>query len=412
MTTTFTHSVLKDRLDEATKELTKLMKKANRYGNDPIYFTVGQEHEEDYPFNSTDLNGNRCVRYRKVTMVELEIVGNAPTVGNFEFLAHMEHGSGGNIIDQSPFATVQVDHKYRSTEGYCDHCKINRARKDLYIVLDKNTGEQRQVGRTCLRDYLGMDNPQWIAARFAMFAAVRGMGYSDFVWGETVERLLFWVSVSTKLFGWVSKGKAWDNNMRPTVDDYWMATHDRPDARMNDSAIRWDKLHAEADQHADEHKEAAEKAAEWITTITDDEKNDYLFKLRALRGGGVIFDRKHAGMTASGLSAYYRAMEKEEKLRVLKANNKDSQFLGAVKVRLKGLAAVIEKNEVIRTNDWGENVKLVKFRTDDGNLISWFTSSYVSQSVGEKCVLDGTVKAHKEWNGIKETQMTRVKVHG
>ncbi len=64
--------------------------------------------------------------------------------------------------------------------------------------------------------------------------------------------------------------------------------------------------------------------------------------------------------------------------------------------------------------DMGDNgfgpSELVKMTDEDGNLFAWFTGSRPRFDTGDKIVADGTVKAHKEFNGILETQLTRVKV--
>ena len=54
--------------------------------------------------------------------------------------------------------------------------------------------------------------------------------------------------------------------------------------------------------------------------------------------------------------------------------------------------------------------ELLKFRGEDGALLTWFSSAAPEFDVGTELTLDGTVKAHKEYRGTKETLLTRVKV--
>ena len=56
--------------------------------------------------------------------------------------------------------------------------------------------------------------------------------------------------------------------------------------------------------------------------------------------------------------------------------------------------------------------KLVKWDTDDGNIVLTFSTARWTHliSEGEHCECSGEVKRHKEYNGIPETQVTRVKV--
>lgn len=48
-----------------------------------------------------------------------------------------------------------------------------------------------------------------------------------------------------------------------------------------------------------------------------------------------------------------------------------------------------------------------RFQTKDGNIIVWWTSA--SYEVGQKLIMKGTVKDHKEYKGEKQTVVTRCK---
>ena len=53
---------------------------------------------------------------------------------------------------------------YRHGGNDCDHCGFNRRRKQTYVLYEAETGELRQIGSTCLKDYTGAHNPERIAA--------------------------------------------------------------------------------------------------------------------------------------------------------------------------------------------------------------------------------------------------------
>lgn len=50
------------------------------------------------------------------------------------------------------------------------------------------------------------------------------------------------------------------------------------------------------------------------------------------------------------------------------------------------------------------------FETDDGHQLVWKTGSWLEQEIGSEVTLKGTVKAHTEYKGIKQTELTRCKV--
>lgn len=62
----------------------------------------------------------------------------------------------------------------------------------------------------------------------------------------------------------------------------------------------------------------------------------------------------------------------------------------------------------VKSGEWGDTY-LYKFLTADGNVFSWFSSPR-GLAQGDKVILTGTVKDHKEYKGIKETQLTRAKI--
>lgn len=154
-----TVKVLTERLGEAKHALEKLVKKANKYGNDPITYFIGEEVLEKKTIEGFE-------EPVLISFTNIEVDGGAPRVGEFKFLAKIEVHEGGNLVDTAP--ECHVNPAYFTTDDHCDHCKINRHRNLVYIV-EKNTGEQLQVGRSCLRDFLGIDDPNRVAARFEFF---------------------------------------------------------------------------------------------------------------------------------------------------------------------------------------------------------------------------------------------------
>ena len=51
---------------------------------------------------------------------------------------------------------------------------------------------------------------------------------------------------------------------------------------------------------------------------------------------------------------------------------------------------------------------LYEFVTDDDNIFIWKTSKYLDK-IEKITSITGTVKEHKEFNGIKQTELTRCK---
>ena len=51
-----------------------------------------------------------------------------------------------------------LKHVPHTWNGYCDHCETTRRRKTTVLVRSETDGEVRQVGRSCLFEYTGIDH--------------------------------------------------------------------------------------------------------------------------------------------------------------------------------------------------------------------------------------------------------------
>ena len=54
--------------------------------------------------------------------------------------------------------------------------------------------------------------------------------------------------------------------------------------------------------------------------------------------------------------------------------------------------------------------QVVKFKTEEGNLLTWFTAVNIPVSNGENCLLSGTIKKHDQYKDQKTTIVTRCKI--
>ncbi len=401
--TLHTIPVLTARLGEARKELEKLAKKARRFGCPDIQVVVGESRIVESHRKGWD--GEMYLAKEHIT--DLLIEGEAPRFGDHEFLARIERTPNGNIVDTRP-DIKDLDPAWRTTDGRCEHCKTSRRRKDVYVVRDMTTGTQLQVGRTCLRDYLGMDDPKAIAARFRFFREVseseEGWGSGSVAWARSIKELLRLAAVSIRLFGWCSKGQAQnDESVTPTVS-YVDLGLSNPSQLDKYSRPLYDQI---MDAVGDEDTKVAQETMTWVRGATAD--GDYLHNLKVLLTEDMLYDSRRMGLVVSAVSSYLRAQEREVRRTKTYETDVQSAHVGEPGERIRGILVTKESGRVVGGNDWGETV-MIKFRDDAGNIYSWFTGTGSGKQDGERAVIDGTVKRHNYYRGIKETQLTRVKV--
>lgn len=402
--TTESHTirVLAERLTEAREALEKLAKKARRYGCPDIAVTVGERATEDRWVKDWD-GEERAIR---VEVVELIVSGDAPRVGNHEFLARIELVEGGNLVDTRPGVT-DLDKRFQHTDGYCAHCRTTRRRNEVFVVRDLDTGDQLQVGRDCLRDFLGIDNPTAVAHRFAFFRAVREFEEdvcrgSKADWAQSLEGLLSLSAVCIRLFGWCSKGQAaHDPNVMPTSGYVWMVLE--PPFRATDAERALIKRILDERTEAD--YETARATIRWVREELKGD-GDYEHNLRVLFTADNVRDAKRLGLVVSAVAGYHRAKELELRRTKEREAAAASAHVGTVGARLRDLRVTLQLQRVIGGNEWADSV-LIKFVDDQGNILTWITSKGSGLEVGEQALLTGTVKAHGEFNGVAETKLTR-----
>ena len=58
--------------------------------------------------------------------------------------------------------------------AWCEHCGLRRRRKATFVVVHVDSGELRQVGSGCLRDFLGGHDPDRACRQAEYLALARG----------------------------------------------------------------------------------------------------------------------------------------------------------------------------------------------------------------------------------------------
>lgn len=126
---------------------------------------------------------------------------------------------------------------------------------------------------------------------------------------------------------------------------------------------------------------------------------------------GVYDWRSWKSFPEEGDDHYSYTIDKAEK--ALKAKKSTSSHVGSVGDKLT--VDVIYKHTASWENGyggyWNQGVtNLHTFEDLEGNVYIWKTGNYIEADYGTKFTLQGTVKEHSEYNGIKQTVMTRCKI--
>jgi len=352
---------------------------------------------------------------RRVYMRDVRVAGTGYKIGDWEMLAALEHTPGGNIL-RTLDTTADLALHWRTADNDCHHCKAPRARKHTYLMR-RAGGDVIQVGRTCLRDFLGVD-PQrllWITSAIArMQDEERDCWASGTYTVDTVEYLC-WVAKSVREDGWLSRTAARERCDMATAD---LAANTR--YKYHHTTNNVDKVVPPTD--ADQ--ERARDATAWARSDELKGGSDYIHNLRLVLAMGSL-ESKHYGIAASVIGAYARHQERELERR--RGNEgwaklvETSRHLGEVGDKLAVVATVMRIRELV--SEWGCTT-LYSFETDDGCVVKWFSSNTASAAtsdewtgrgeittkdleIGDRVHLRGTVKKHSEYKGVADTALTR-----
>lgn len=343
---------------------------------------------------------------RTRVVMETEITGEAPQYGGWRFLAavdSVETADGAEFIlrtapgiDESGVDRVTLE------AGRCEHCKTKRTnRRYTYLVQHEESGELVQVGSTCVKDFTGWTGKPVFISHDELADELRehvgGGGPAEYT-PETVVAVAWAVS---RRHGWVPASKG-GVTTRDLVGSYLYG------AGQADKDLR-----AEV---APEIPAAAEKAREIIPALLDhlDGGSDYIANLKtALRA--LTVDARHMGITVSAVSAYER-MTGEQARKKLEAEQRAQQrasvqFAGEVGEKLTVTGTVTRLRAVEGSYGYQPKTSLLIILEGGGVVAKMFTTAAWAWEIeqGDGITVTGVVKDHEDYQGIKQTVLTRPK---
>lgn len=362
----------------------KINARAAKRGFTGRFDVVGVEIVEE---GTNDLGFTVVKRYMDTT-----ITGEAPKYNGWTFIATLDWDSvADSLIVRSISEDVKVD-RASLVKGHCDHCSVQRFRKNTYVVVNE-AGEQKQVGSSCIKDFLGhAANIVFITADEVGEEAFGGSMSGDPVADTLSVLAIAWAA--TRAFGYVPSS-AFSGSTKEVV-----------------GGILWgrSKMDREARAAIVEYVAGSDAAAveirDFILSDAFSGDSDYVLNLKAILGSETVTP-KNIGFLVSAPQAFARAMEKTLIREREKSATADSVHVGTVGDKVE-IEATISRINYIESN-WGVTVLYTLLATD-GNVYKWFASR---EALGEKqgvtVKVKGTIKNHDEYNGTKATVLTRCK---
>lgn len=361
---------------ELEKKLETLSKKAKKYGSN-LTWKFGDEFvatrnlyvEADYKLIHTGTDN--------VFACELTIESEIIKKNGYTVVCEIEHDHNGNIVKM--FEDAPADLNWYTMPGHCEHCHTNRDRKYTFIVRDMQ-GNCKQVGKSCLKDYCGID-PQMIGAVAELKDSIaHEYDIDDFDFGShRGERACNVKDCIALAYDIIKKnGYVKSNNPDSTRDNLFLAIGKEP---------------------SKEGLKIADEITDFLTKTDYSELPDFLQNVKSM------VQAEYTRITNLGYIAYtpvaYENMMKKLKER---NDNKESDFIGTVGDKIT--TDIADMKLISSCETMYGRTYIYKFLDLNGNVLMWFGSKYVEQASNK---ITATIKEHCEYNGVKQTLLKRVK---
>jgi hypothetical protein len=376
-------------------KIDKLNRKAAKIGCPTMTLTIG----EDIVRNWTDEFGCRQIQVTVEATLDYEI----PIIDGWKLISTFDIYAAANageeyipVVTTStvPGETLPPGYLIK-TEIHCDHCGHNRRRTHSMLMLHIETGEYKEVGSTCVKDFFGHDPVafmRWASWSFEALINEIPEDKDEFAKGISfagLKETLIYTSATIRKFGWMSKGKAFEQGKD------WNTADEVQNQMFNAKYLNA----SERVEIEDRDIALAEATIKYFSELSDI-SNDYMANCHKMTVLGYV-PSKHMGLTVSMVPTAKRAIAQAKE-----AAADTSEFVGTIGDKLAGIEAeVVFSTEL--ASDYGPKILYIFKGTDGNTYKTFYTGSKWEAYEGDKVTLNGTVKKHDVYNGKKATLLTR-----
>lgn len=377
------YTIFANRLDDLQRVFNRYAKKAQRAGLTPALEILDKYAKKIDVYE--DDHANHCqTRTGKilVDVIDIDLTFPPYKLGEYTAAAVIDHttanSEAGNMIYKINQA-AEIPPKYRTAPPYCEHCRTAQRRNKTILLLNAR-GELKQVGTNCLKEYTGIEEFDIIGAM------------------QAVESLLLEADSYT---GSYSGGRS----EHVSTADYLAKCIHLTNAHGYNRNIKEEAMKPTAPAPTEAEKEAAQIVIEYFTSR--DFSDDFLYNTKTQLQHE--YTRPYNGFIAYAYTAYLKAIGKEEQKRQKAEAAAASEYIGKAGDKLKGVHV---KGRIIAGYETQWNYMYIYQFTDEANhVLIWKTAASIdTDENGNFCgTISGTIKEHNEYNGTKQTVLTRVK---
>lgn len=378
------------------ERLEKLGRKAEKLGINPPRILSTNEWIREEPQGQ----GKKPILH---PMTGFTVEADEIKLPGYTFIASLDH----SLTEKPIIKTIpgkDIPEVYREAECKCDHCGVNRYRKNTYIFKNNNN-QFLQVGRNCLAVYFGIDPTLYLDWFSSFYELSNSDNYGN--GGEYYYSVLDSIAIGLAVVdthGYVSKKTA--NEIRINTDKNIWTSSDRvlkayyPSKYMDDFER---EEHRSLMEKADTMKEKAQELISWGIDYFKTQNSEYAHNMSQFLSLREI-PAKYMGYIVSVIPSYNKAMDLIEP----KQNKRfDNQYIGNIGDKVTVNVTI---NKVIPTEGaYGITYIHLMVQKDTGNNLVWFCSSKPLEEKAE-LTIKGSIKALNNRDGKNQTVLTRCKV--
>lgn len=389
--------VFEDNVARLRAVIEKINKQARKVGVPEVTLTM--TGKEDFR-RVIRAPGDRGAEYRRV---EIIVAGQMPKLAGWTMLGKIEWEDGVALLLTVPGMSIPESH--RGLGQACQHCKTDRVRS-MVLILRHEDGTVKQVGRTCLRDFLGAPglDPERALSIAGTIAELLDGVVDEEEYGGAVERTKLYVNPSDVVE--VTLSVLTDREWVPrSASEFKRATADLVAEVLlpsdSDSKEVRDYREAVLGRIDERMRAERDKAMAWAATHEGD-SNEYLYNLAALSQQPMV-SAKRIGLLASLYPAYRKDIGRQ----LEHARKAKSEWIGTPGER--EVFTLTPTDERVYDNSYGTSHR-IEFEDAAGNVVIWWSSRStrsLSIEMGKPVAMKVTVKKHEEFRGVKTTVITR-----
>lgn len=378
-------TIFLNRLDELQKTFKRFAKKASAIGLETS-LTVGEPYVKEIAVYKYDEIAHATVKDGSmfVDVVDISVVFPDYKLGEYDVIGVIDHTFSTKENAVYPCGDWNIPTKYRKGQGICEHCRTNHKRSKTVLLMNKS-GEYKQVGTTCLKEYTGITDIGLLSCFRALDALFEECNINSGEYTGAPTRKIHIIDYIATCVN-IIKHEGYTKGLK---------------------AQAMEKEYNESPSKADYEK--AREIHKYF--VTGEFQDDFLHNIHIHMMKGYT---EEDGLIAYAPIAYDKEMEKIKAKADREKANANIEYFGNVGDKVKGIAVTgkVLTSYTTRVSYYNAvQTFVIEFRDNKNHIFIWKTQKSIPLNDDGLFIgrISGTIKEHSTFNGVRQTMLTRCK---